>query len=419
MFTINEDLSIYATRGDIVHIKVEAVSEGEKYKFQAGDIVRFKVFGKKDCAEVVFVKDFPITAETEIVEIFLTGNETRIGGVINKPSDYWYEVELNPETNPQTIIGYDEEGAKVFRLFPEGRNLSSDDPDITPEDIPIIDVELDLTSKRPVENQAIARGIANSATQVKNELYNKIDETSGRLDDKIDETSDLFDKKINTVSTAINNKIDKSESDLIEAIERLNEKFNNSIRLYVANSYFDTHPHSLFGGEWEVIDKGFRNESGTYTFDEKRDDNCLYCGDLGTSANAEFLKKAVVHYQRSSQVLRLRIELYFKEGGLEFSDQPNDNLALIYFFFKDFGVHNIFKGFADMAVFNDACNANGLLINLTTGGVLEQADVINGTHTKFTYSGAAEPFTVDVTIPTEHQQMVNQFCDKIYWKRID
>lgn len=34
--------------------------------------------------------------------------------------DYWYEVELNPETEAQTIIGYDEDGPKIFRLYPEG-----------------------------------------------------------------------------------------------------------------------------------------------------------------------------------------------------------------------------------------------------------------------------------------------------------
>ena len=57
------------------------------------------------------------------VEIFLHGAETKFGEVINKPVDYWYEVELNPETKPQTIIGYDEDGAKVFKLFPEGRDV--------------------------------------------------------------------------------------------------------------------------------------------------------------------------------------------------------------------------------------------------------------------------------------------------------
>ena len=92
------------------------------YKFQPGDVVRIKVFGKKDAENVVLQKDFPVLEVTENVEIFLTEEDTKIGEVISKPKDYWYEVELNPGDYPQTIIGYDEDGAKVFKLYPEGGN---------------------------------------------------------------------------------------------------------------------------------------------------------------------------------------------------------------------------------------------------------------------------------------------------------
>jgi hypothetical protein len=120
MFTLNDDKSIYATRGDIVFFSVSAADDGEPYKFQAGAVVRFKVYGKKDAENVVLQKDFPVVEETEKVEIFLSEEDTKIGEVISKPKDYWYEIELNPGNDPQTIIGYDEGGAKVFKLFPEG-----------------------------------------------------------------------------------------------------------------------------------------------------------------------------------------------------------------------------------------------------------------------------------------------------------
>lgn len=123
MFVLNDDKSIYATRGDIVFFSVSAEDDGKPYKFQAGDVVRIKVYGKKDAENVVLQKDFPVFENTEQVEIFLNKEDTKIGEVISKPKDYWYEVELNPETNPQTIIGYDEDGAKVFRLLPEGDDI--------------------------------------------------------------------------------------------------------------------------------------------------------------------------------------------------------------------------------------------------------------------------------------------------------
>lgn len=159
MYVVNDDKSIYVTRGDEVPLSVMAEDEGKAYIFQPGDVVRIKVFAKKDCDSVALQKDFPVTAETDTVEIFLDGNDTKIGKVISKPVDYWYEVELNPETNPITIIGYDEDGAKVFKLFPEGRDLTEDDPIFEPDDIPIIDEELDLTSERPVRNMVVARAM--------------------------------------------------------------------------------------------------------------------------------------------------------------------------------------------------------------------------------------------------------------------
>ena len=182
MFTINDDLSIYATRGDTVFFTVTAEENGTPYYFEAGDVLRIKIYGKKDASNVVLEKCFPVTARTDRFTILLTEEDTKIGDVISKPTDYWYEIELNPFTNPQTIIGYDEDGAKVFRLFPEGKD--SEEPEADPEDIPIVDDELDMTSNRPVQNQAISRAIVNleAAYKVtKEEVKEKSDKTDASL----------------------------------------------------------------------------------------------------------------------------------------------------------------------------------------------------------------------------------------------
>ena len=124
MFKVNNDLSIYVTRGDIVALRVSAEdNNGNDYTFRYGDTVRFKVFEKKGCDCVLLQRDFIVDADSKTVDILLTGEDNKIGDVIHKPRDYWYEVELNPMTNPQTIIGYDEDGAKVFRRFPEGADV--------------------------------------------------------------------------------------------------------------------------------------------------------------------------------------------------------------------------------------------------------------------------------------------------------
>lgn len=159
MFTINEDNSIYANRGDIVFFCVTAEDDGVPYHFQPGDILRINIHGKKDVETVYLEKDFPVLENCERAELFLTEEDTKFGDIISKPKDYWYEVCLNPDTNPQTIIGYNEDGPAVFRLYPEGMEIEKDEHVPTEEDIPFVDEELDLTSPRPVANQAIAAAI--------------------------------------------------------------------------------------------------------------------------------------------------------------------------------------------------------------------------------------------------------------------
>ena len=180
MFKINDDLSIYVTRGDAVAFNLSATTDnGEAYLFKPNDIVRINIMEKKGCDEVVFQKGFKVEEETETVEISLTGDETKIGDIISKPTDYWYEIELNPFTNPKTIIGYDDEtGAKIFKLFPEGEDADG----ITEEDIPIVDTELDLASDRPVQNQAIAYAVTNVINEVNATVENTLNEVNTMVD---------------------------------------------------------------------------------------------------------------------------------------------------------------------------------------------------------------------------------------------
>ena len=121
MLVIHDDNSIYLTRGDIASIQIAALnSSGEEYLFKNGDIVRFSIFEKGRYDNLVLRRDVKVTTETKFVSINLSGNDTKIGELINKPKQYWYEVELNPDAAPQTIIGYDNNGPKILTLFPEG-----------------------------------------------------------------------------------------------------------------------------------------------------------------------------------------------------------------------------------------------------------------------------------------------------------
>lgn len=120
----NYDKSIYCTRGDVGTIKTcIRRPNGELYTFSPGDVVRFRVFKKRRYDKTVLLKDITVKEATDTVRFSLSKEDTTIGDSINIPVEYCYEMELNPDTAPQTFIGHDEDGAKVFKLFPGGVNI--------------------------------------------------------------------------------------------------------------------------------------------------------------------------------------------------------------------------------------------------------------------------------------------------------
>ena len=119
MFRTDKNKNIYLTRGDIATLSVTAKnSDGSFYTFKSGDVLRLNIFDKKDCSSIFLKKDIVIEKETTNAKIQLTSAETKIGELITKPVDYWYEIILNPETAPQTIIGY-LDNPTIFQLLPE------------------------------------------------------------------------------------------------------------------------------------------------------------------------------------------------------------------------------------------------------------------------------------------------------------
>lgn len=106
--------SISITRGDVASLDLKIPN----YIFQVGDKIEFRVYQKKGLdKEYVLKKQVDITEETDTAVIQLTSEDTSLGEYENKIITYWYEIELNDST---TVIGYDDDGAKLFNLYPEG-----------------------------------------------------------------------------------------------------------------------------------------------------------------------------------------------------------------------------------------------------------------------------------------------------------
>ncbi len=331
MFTLNDDLSIYATRGDIVFFSVSAEEDGKPYKFQAGDVVRIKVFGKKDAENVVLQKDFPVAEITEKVRVYLSQEDTKIGEVISKYKDYWYEVELNPDTAPQTIIGYDEDGAKVFRLFPEGDDIPPYVPDIKPEDIPIVDEELDLLSPRPVQNQAVAKAVAKLGAEIKEctgQLIANIHNSEGFIQKIVDVCktyTDHFDEIVygniytayDQTTQAVDGKYQLDCSSFQNLLIR-GVTFENS--RYAGNA--DNAENPLFFTKFDPYEYRLANQMAKwlyengYTFEPKADLSNIEPGDLvfysWPETTGEFHEKAFMHIDHVAMFLQKKNDSFYQ-----------------------------------------------------------------------------------------------------------
>ncbi len=133
-----EGTTIKINRGDYLPIKLKAkqptfdengdvvVDEHGNpvlidYIFQDGETIQFGIYEKKKYDKnALLLKEVIVEEATSTVEFTITSQEMKIGKLINKPKDYWYEVTMD---GGQTLIGYDENGAKILRLYPEGSEV--------------------------------------------------------------------------------------------------------------------------------------------------------------------------------------------------------------------------------------------------------------------------------------------------------
>lgn len=122
MFKIEKN-KILVNRGDFgiidFRIPLDATTD---YTFEIGDVISFGVYPTSQYEKVPLIyKEITVEEpDTTSIEIVLESNDTKIGPIINKPVQYWYEIQLNKE---QTVLGFDKEGPKIFMLYPEGSDF--------------------------------------------------------------------------------------------------------------------------------------------------------------------------------------------------------------------------------------------------------------------------------------------------------
>nr|DAG74086.1 MAG TPA: hypothetical protein [Caudoviricetes sp.] len=113
MLKIESDGTISLNRGDTGTITVTA--NNEEYEFQPEDVILLRIFEKKGYTkEPLLEKTLTILNITTEADIFLVEEDTLFCPENNKATTYWYSISLNEDV----ILGYDEDGAKQFIVYP-------------------------------------------------------------------------------------------------------------------------------------------------------------------------------------------------------------------------------------------------------------------------------------------------------------
>ena len=115
---ISSDKVIEINRGDRGTLKLI----NKTGKFEIGDKLKFSIIDKKEYNNLIFQKEYIVTENSNVTYITLTKKDTTIGDVISKKKEYWYEIEYNGDL---TILGFDDDGAKKFILYPEAPTKGS------------------------------------------------------------------------------------------------------------------------------------------------------------------------------------------------------------------------------------------------------------------------------------------------------
>lgn len=116
MFSIDYKKGISITWGDCGAIQVTA----KNTEFPAGSVLRLTVYGITDPEAVELMKDITVEEAAATVAIDLLPEDTRFCDRSTVEQTYRYDITLNPDTAPQTLVGHDATGPKTFTVLPKG-----------------------------------------------------------------------------------------------------------------------------------------------------------------------------------------------------------------------------------------------------------------------------------------------------------
>lgn len=249
-------------------------------------------------------------------------------------------------------------------------------------------------------------------------------DASGEVEIDLVVDGEMSDESINPVQNKVIKKyVDDETAVLTETMDNIKEDvkninddavFNQDFKqllldiehpigsIWVGGKYEATgdpiNPADLFGGRWELIDKEFKSNSIADT------ENTGRMFTVDTSSIAE-INNYEVYAIYSGHTIRLRLKV---KPSIGFN--TDDKVRFGYFVLSELGITSFYHSILSIPLMGDA--GGGLLMgNIGTDGEVYINDTIKET--------VANDLYINETIVCKSDKMLNEFCDKFYWKRID
>lgn len=107
--------TFHVTRGDSGSITI-AYKDGANLP---SSTLTFGVYRKNelDSDPVIWVED-SLPGDTNSYTLNIYTDPNKLENPTNGKEEYWYELKIGPDN---TVLGYDETGAKIFYLYPSGK----------------------------------------------------------------------------------------------------------------------------------------------------------------------------------------------------------------------------------------------------------------------------------------------------------
>ena len=109
--------TIHLNRGDSANIQIACNNS----TFEDGQELKMYVMEAGNCENILLDTSALLTADSNTATISITSEQTK---ALSEPfsggsKEFWYELELQAGEERTTLVGYDEDGPKLFILYPE------------------------------------------------------------------------------------------------------------------------------------------------------------------------------------------------------------------------------------------------------------------------------------------------------------